>query len=98
MIGCLIGCLDDPEEAVRAAAIRALGRIGAPAAPPLVRALKLSVNRRFSAALADSLACIGALAVDELINSLIDRDPDALLACLWAPGKAGDKRAVWPII
>jgi len=83
--------LDDPDPAVRAAAVGALGRMGAATADDVTAALDdpdASVRRR---------ACEVAAAVaghaDDLRGLLEDADPTVVETAAWALGELGEKAA-----
>jgi HEAT repeat protein len=93
----LIEALNTPLSFDRSSAVKALVKIGIPAAPFLINALK-DINYNVRSSAAEALIKIGLPAVPYLIEALKDGDSDVRSSAASALGKIGDKRAVEPLI
>jgi HEAT repeat protein len=89
----------DPDPDVRAAVATALGQLGKPALPAVLKALASEdADLRFHAASAlREMGPVGLPAFAQLVERLKDADLDVRMAAASALGQIGDARAVEPL-
>ena len=96
--GAVVEFLSDLDLPVRAAAGDALGRMGKPAARPLIDAALSSPDKDVRSNGTRALQAIGDVAVPEMIESLRGGSPSQRVGCATAVGKLNSTRAVDALI
>jgi len=95
----LIAALRDRDSEVREAAVQALGKIGRPAVPPLLEALRSRQAQRARPMIIAALKMIAdRSAVPALLEALADTDWHVRQAAAEALGEIGDARAIAPLV
>ena len=96
--GALVEFLSDLELPVRAAAADALGRMGKPAARPLIDGALSSPDKDVRTNATRALQAIGDVAVPEMMDAVAGGSPSQKIGCATAIGKLNSARAVDALI